>query len=150
MDLIPILIDGAVVFNLQNTCQVKSMNCENCVNLVLNLHNWIRYSELEYTIVDLQDEKDICPVFLEELQFLRKRLRQPFLFAGVMERPQEYLESYHHKDAYPLFITPEDAVRALRILHPGLTESSLKYPIKFGYPLLLSWRQMQGEILGVN
>ena len=145
MDLIPVLIDGAVVLNLQNSCENKSLNCEACTHLILNVHNWIRHADLEYVVIDLQDEKDICPSFLEELLLLRKRLRCPFLFAGVMERPQNYLESYNYGFAYPVIITPEDAVRALRIQYPGLTEQLVRSPIKYGFPLLLSWKQYQGE-----
>ena len=150
MDLIPVMVDGAVVFNLQNSCHTKATHCENCTHLILNVHNWIRHAELEYTIIDFQDEKDICPTFLEEILLLRKRLNFPFLFAGVMERPQSYLESFNYTDSYPLFVTPEDAVRALRSQHPGLTERPVKMPIKFGFPLLVSWKQMQGEAWGAN
>ena len=147
MDLIPVAVDGAVVLNLKNTCDSKSPSCEPCVHLLLNVHNWIKHTDLEYVIVDFQDEKDICPSFLEEILFLRKRLKGPFLFAGVMERPQNYLENFSYKDAYPLFVTPEDAVRALRIQHPGLTERPVAAPIDFGNSLLLTWKQLQGEPL---
>ena len=150
MDLIPVLIDGAVVFNLQNSCTVRNQHCENCTHLLLNVHNWIRHAELEYTILDFQDEKDICPTFLEEVLLLRKRLNFPFLFAGVMDRPRMFIEQYKYHTYYPLFATPEDAVRALRIMHPNLTEIPVKMPIKFGFPLLMSWKQFQGETWGVN
>ena len=39
MDLIPVLIDGAVVLNLQNCCEQKSLHCEYCTQLILNVHN---------------------------------------------------------------------------------------------------------------
>ena len=106
------------------------------------------HTELEYTIIDLQDEKDICPIFLEELLLLKKRLLGPFLFAGVMEKPLDYLERFY-SSSFPIFITPEDAVRALRIQRPGITESPVKSPIKIGFPILLSWKQIQGETLNV-
>lgn len=149
MDLIPMLIDGAVVFNLQNDCSVKSDSCESCIQLALNVHNWIKQAELGYVIFDLQDEKDICRSFLAELLQLRKRMRYPFIFVGVMEKPQEYLESFHYPDAYPLFSTPEDAIRALRMQHPGVTENPVRIPVEFGAPMANIWRQFQGEQLGV-
>ena len=148
MDLIPVLIDGAVVLNLQNSCTNKSHSCEPCTHLMLNVHNWIRHADLEYVIIDLQDEKEICPAFLEELVLLRKRLKGPFLFAGVMERPQNYLEAYNYGYSYPSFVTPEDAVRALRIQYPGLTERPIYSPLRYGFPLLPGWKQFQGEALG--
>ncbi|MCB9229768.1 MAG: hypothetical protein H6618_09165 [Deltaproteobacteria bacterium] len=146
MDFIPVLVDGAVVLNLMNSCETKSLSCEACTHLVLSVHNWIRHADLEYVIIDLQDEKDICPAFLEELLLLRKRLKYPFLFVGVMERPQSYIEAYGYGGPMPAFVTPEDAVRVLRIQYPGLTERKVDSPLRFGLPFLLGWKQFQGEV----
>ncbi len=147
MDLIPIMVDGAVVFNLKNSCMVKHYNCESCVNLVLSIHNWLKHSEVRFAIFDLLDEKDICPAFLSELLQLRKRLRFPFLFVGVMDKPQSTLESYSYDRSYSIFITPEDAVRALRIQNPGITEHPIRVPVEFGKPMHDSWRKYQEEAL---
>ena len=103
-------------------------------------------SDLKYIIIDLQDEKDICPTFLTEALLLRKRIKIPFLFAGVMEKAESYLEKFNYFESYPIFVTAEDAVRALRIMHPSLTESNVSIPTKFGLPLLAGWRQLQGLV----
>jgi hypothetical protein len=39
-----------------------------------------------------------------------------------MERPRKVLEAYEYNRDFPIFITPEDAVRAIRMEYPGLTE----------------------------
>ncbi len=148
MDLIPTMVDGAVVFNLKNSCSVKNYNCEPCVQLVLCIHNWLKHAEVQYAIFDLLDEKDICSSFLTELLQLRKRLRFPFLFVGVMDRPQNFLESYSYDRTYSVFVTPEDAVRALRIHNPGITEHPIRIPVDFGKPMLDTWRRFQEEQLG--
>lgn len=147
MDVIPVLIDGAVVLNLYNDCSSNATPCENCTGLVLNIHNWIKVTGIDYVIFDFQDEKDVCPSFIEEILFLRKRLKVPFLFVGVMVKPMSYIENYTGEQSlsFSMFMTPEDAVRAIRIYQPGLTEGRLNIPVRFGIPLLDHWRQFQLE-----
>jgi len=118
--LVPELIDGAVVCNVIKTAEKNSLDLS--VELALCLHNWIKQTELPYLILDLQDEKEVCEVFLSEVLQLRRRFKIPFLFAGVMERPRKVLEAYEYSRDFPIFITPEDAVRAIRMEYPGLTE----------------------------
>lgn len=146
MDLIPASIDGAVVFNLRNACIVKNSDCENCRLVAIYFHNWIKLSQLEYVVFDLLDEKDICPAFLEEIQQLRKRIQIPFLFAGVMQRPKKVLDQFNYGLRYPLFITPEDAVRALRIQHPGVTECPPRLPVLFGHSFIDTLRSQQIDV----
>ena len=145
IDLIPTVVDGAVVFNLRNSCPTKSMQCETCPIVSIYFHNWIKISQIEYIVFDFMDEKDICPVFLEEIQQLRKRIQIPFLFSGVMHRPREVLEQFNYSERYPIFVTPEDAVRAVRMQHPGLTETVPKLPLIFGQSLLSTLRNHQAE-----
>ena len=94
------------------------------------VHNWLITTEVGYLIVDFQDEKDICKTVLEELLQLRKRLRIPFLFAGLMERPRKYLTSYAYNE-YPFFDTPEEAVALLLGGTPIAIKQNLT-KIKFG------------------
>lgn len=143
-DLIPTLIDGAVVFNLQNNCK-GSLCCEPCTQLVLSTRNWIKQVDLNYVIFDFLDEKEICSTFLEELMALNKRLSIPFLFSGVMEKPQQFLQRFSYANKYPVFVTPEDAVRALRILHPGVTEGELKIDVSYGQSLTHAYKMIQQE-----
>lgn len=131
MDIVPTSIDGAVVCTLVNRCSIKKRMCQNCDQLVIKIHNWLKYTSLEYMIFDLQDEKEVCPSFLQELMQLRKRLSVQFLFSGVMDRPRKLLEDFNYGDIFPIFLSPEDAVRALRMQNPGLTEVPLKSPVRF-------------------
>ena len=131
MDIIPILIDGAVVLSLDN-----SGSSQLGGRLVVCIHNWVKQNNLEYLVFDFQDEKKISIEFLTELMQLRKRLKVPFLFSGVMEQPGKIIEAYNCNDMYPFFWTPEDAIRALRIQNPGITESSILERIKLGHGLL--------------
>lgn len=130
-DIVPTLVDGAVVFSVQDTCTTKSNECESCSHLLVIFHNWIKNAHIEYLIFDLQEEKCFCETFMQELMLLKRRLQIPFLFVGVMDAPQAYLSKYNYGNEYPLFVTPEDAVRALRIQNPGLTEASLKTEVPF-------------------
>jgi hypothetical protein len=126
----PELIDGAVVASVCSPCGYKAGECETCQEQMVYVHNWLIETELKYLIVDLQDEKDICAGFLQAVLHLKKRLRFPFLFAGVVEKPREILQRYNYSD-FPIFVSPEDAVRALRVNFPGLTERTLD-KIEFG------------------
>jgi hypothetical protein len=126
----PELIDGAVVASVCSPCGYKAGECEICQEQMVYIHNWLVETELKYLIVDLQDEKDICAGFLQSVLHLKKRLRVPFLFAGVVEKPREILQRYNYSE-FPIFVSPEDAVRALRVHYPGLTERALD-KIEFG------------------
>ena len=145
-DLIPTLVDGAVILDLQNGCKSATTQCQSCLCVTMSLHNWLRQTGIEYLIIDLQDEKEICPLFLEEVMFMRRRVKKPFLFAGVMERPQKTLDLYNNGTEFPTFVTPEDAVRAVRIQFPGITEKVPNVPFTFGEPLSNIFHQMQGEV----
>ena len=145
-DILPTLIDGAIVLNLDNTCQVKGYACEQCPMSAVFLHNWLRTMEVHYGIFDFQEEKEICPVFLEELIKLRKRLGIPFLFVGVMKQAQDYLELFNYGDSYPVFVTPEDAVRALRMQHPGITEGSIKPSVIFDHSIVAHHEERSSAI----
>ena len=135
MDIIPTLVDGAVICSLINSCGYKSRGCPDCDQLVIKIHNWLKHTSLEYLVLDLQDEKEICPTFLQEIMQLRKRLRVQLLFSGVMLQSRRLLEGFNYGDTFPIFLTPEDAVRALRMQNPGLTEAPLKTPVHFGNSL---------------
>ena len=136
IDVVPTLVDGAVVFNFHHdlySCQEEPEN-----SFVHMFHNWLKKLGLEYVIFDLQEEKYFKGEFLKELIQLRKRLKIHFLFSGVSEDAQELLESYNCTQFFPFFLTPEDAVRALRMQHPGMTESPIRGSIKFGSSLRAS------------
>ena len=140
MEVIPIIVDGAVVLNLDNSCMTKSSNTEHSSRLVIHIYNWVKKVGLEYIIIDLQEEKTICSTFLVELMQIKKRLNYPFLFCGVMEQARNILTSYNCDQVYPFFVTPEDAIRALRIQNPGLTEIKISRMDSFGRGLVESLR----------
>ena len=147
MDIIPTLIDGAVVCSLQNECSEKDRWCEKCMDLSVMLHNWVKVTNLSYLIFDFSDEKLVCPAFLEGLVLMRKRLRFPCLFAGALEQTRQFLESHNYGQSYPLFVVPEDAIRALRMQHPGLTETMPTIPIMFDFPLSKVFRTFSEEAI---
>ncbi len=137
IDVVPVLVDGAIVFNF--CYDSYALEDEPEVSFVHVFHNWLKKLSLEYVIFDFQEEKYIKDDFLQELIQLRKRLKIHFLFAGVSEEAKSLLESYNCTEYFPFFLTPEDAVRALRIQYPGMTESPIHSSIAFGMPLRAQW-----------
>jgi hypothetical protein len=131
MDLVPEKLDEAVILSIANLCVGQESDCRECGDIGGSLHNWLMSTGIRYVIVDLQDEKDICPTFLVELLQLRKRHRIPFLFAGAMQRPLNTLESYDFsRNGMPVFITPEEAIDYVREHYQPLLnidESQVKY-----------------------
>jgi len=135
MDIIPTMVDGAVVLNICNVSLDRKKEEDESNRLAVYIHNWIKQIKLGYLVFDFQEEKHINTNFLVELMQLRKRLGIPFLFSGVLNESKKILEAYSCHDSYPLFWTPDDAIRALRIQNPGITENSAKNNIKFGKSL---------------
>jgi hypothetical protein len=135
MDLIPTIVDGAIVCNLKNDCSAKQLECPDCANLAIKFHNWLIQTQVEYVVFDLQDEKDICPGFLQEILQLKKRIRVPFLFSGVMLQARKYLDDFNYGRTFPIFLTPEDAIRALRMQFPGVTEIPFKTSLSINVSL---------------
>lgn len=131
MDIVPTFLEGAIVFNIVEPCKIEKDSCEKCSCFPLLFHNWVKEAGLSYLVFDFQDENKLCKVFLEELVNIRKRLPIPVLFAGVADSTKEFIESYNCNYDYPVFSLPEDAIRALRMQHPGLTERMPTIPIPF-------------------
>lgn len=127
LDIVPTEVDGAIVCNVVNQCRQRPVcrDCDASESLVIKIHNWLKHCQMEYAVFDFQDEKEICPIFIKELLLLRKRLPIHFLFSGVMSQARKLLEDVNYSDQYPFFLTPEDAVRALRMQDPGITETKL-------------------------
>lgn len=123
MDFVPEIVDGAVILNAVDICTTGS-ECRSCSELAVGVHNWLISHELRYLIVDFQDEKEVCSTMLTELLQLRKRLRFPFLFCGMMENPRKFLKSYAYDD-YPFFAIPEEAVSYLKGVNPSLLMTDL-------------------------
>ncbi len=137
MDLVPENLGGAAVFNVVSSCGANKSVCGNCPDFAVAVHNTLMNTDVRYVIIDLQDEKEVCPAFLEELLQLAKRLRFPFLFAGVMDKPRRLLQAYDFTSRTPLFNTPEEAVAWLQENHPRLYNVSLA-GIDFGTPIATS------------
>ncbi len=130
MDFAPEHINGGIVLNPSNICTSHSTDCKYCPESAISIHNWLVAQELQYLVVDFQDEKEVCPTILIELLQLRKRLRFPFIFVGLMERPRSILKSYAYGD-YPFFDTPEDAMIYLEKHHKEIMTFDMK-SIRFG------------------
>ena len=119
MDLVPEKVDGGVVFNVVKSCGGNVDICGNCGDFAVAIHNWLMASEVRYVVVDLQDEKVICPQFLEEILQLKRRMKVPFKFAGVMEKPQQLLKNYNYLLDNETYATPADAFKKLEQEKPG-------------------------------
>jgi hypothetical protein len=137
MDLVPENLDGTVVFNFFNSCGANKSVCGNCADFSVAIHNWLMNTEVRYVLIDLQDEKETCAVLLEELMQLAKRLKLPFVFAGVMEKARQILKSYNFQSRAPIFVTPEDAAAWLEQNYPGVTRVSLS-GLQFGVAIASS------------
>jgi len=132
MDFVPEIVDGAVVLNAIDVCTIGN-DCRQCTELSVGIHNWLVAHQLPYLILDFQDEKEVCVTILTELLQLKKRLRFPFLFCGMMESPRKFLLSYAYND-YPFFPVPEEAVAFLKAKEPGVLKANIS-TIKVGEPI---------------
>ncbi|MEY4630468.1 MAG: hypothetical protein RIQ81_588 [Pseudomonadota bacterium] len=141
LELVPEKINQAVILNVHKSCPHNATDCSACQDLAVGLHNWLVAHEFRYLVLDLQDEKDVCPGFIEEVLQLWKRMRVPFLFSGVMIKPRKVLESYNYQARYPIYLTPEEAVRSLNGLNIDL--GAKIEGIEFGVPIPMS-RLRQG------
>lgn len=103
LELVPEQIDGAVICNVIENPNRPRLGKDHSVDVALALYNWIKRHEMRYVILDLQDEKDVCEVFLAELMQLKKRLPIPCLFIGVMDRPLKFLCDYDYTKDFPDF-----------------------------------------------
>jgi hypothetical protein len=136
LELVPEKINEAVILNVHKSCPHNATDCSACQDLAVGLHNWLVTHELRYLVLDLQDEKEVCPGFIEEVLQLWKRMRVPFLFSGVMIKPRKVLESYNYQARYPIFMTPEEAVRSLNGLN--ISFAAKTEGIDFGVPIPMS------------
>lgn len=132
MEFVPELVDHAVILNAIEIC-AEGTDCRPCSELAVGIHNWLMSHEVEYLIVDFQDEKVVCSSMLTELLQLRKRLRFPFLFCGLMDSPKKFLQSYAYKD-HPFFSIPEEAVAYLNQINPSLLMRDLG-GVQYGVPI---------------
>ena len=113
MDFVPTLVKGGVVLNAMEICDYDGTDCRSCPDVAVGVHNWLISCEVRYLVVDFGDEKEVCHSILIELLQLRKRLRIPFLFVGLMEKPQNILRSYDYHE-HPFFSIPEEAIAYLQ------------------------------------
>jgi hypothetical protein len=133
MELVPTLIGGGVILDAMNICSHSSTDCKMCPEQAVGIHNWLLNTGVRYCLIDFQDEKDVCPTILVELLQLRKRMKIPFVFVGLMDRPKMTLTSYAYS-GYPFFAVPEEAVLHLRQMHPELFQINFS-KVSFGEPI---------------
>ena len=82
LELRPEIFNGVLLFNVH----VKENcipNCKVCIDYSVGIHNRFKRDELSYLIIDFQDTKDFCRVFLEEIVHLRKRIRMPMYLSLI-------------------------------------------------------------------
>lgn len=153
LEFVPEKVDRAVILNvLQNAKPVASVIAPVVsvvdsfvgADFVVAIHNWLIGTQLKYIIFDLQDEKEVPADFLEELIQLMKRVRIPFLFTGVMQRPRALLMSYDYTSKFPVFATVDDAIAFIEQKYP----SYLGVPhdgINFGVPIEMVRSRLNGK-----
>lgn len=132
MELIPENLSGVVVLNAVHACGAFSDSCGACEEYAGGIRNWLLTYEVPYLIVDLQDEKEVCPQFLTELVNLRRRLRCPFYFVGVMDRARAVLDAFNVTRTAHIFQSAHEAVEHLREETPVLVDRPLREGIPFG------------------
>tara|TARA_B100001094_G_C18026785_1_gene718003 strand:- start:351 stop:860 length:510 start_codon:yes stop_codon:yes gene_type:complete len=144
MELSPTLVSGGVVLDATRMCSHLALDCKACLELSVGVHNWLVATGLEYVMIDFEDEKDVCQAILIELLQLRKRLKIPFIFVGLMDKPKSILTSYAYS-GYPFFSTPEEGIHHLRQMHPELVDGVSLAKVVFNVPIPCS-RSRQNKL----
>jgi hypothetical protein len=152
LEFVPEKIDRAVVMNVfQNQQQMtRGVAAASAVDgfvgadFVVAVHNWLIGTQLRYVIFDFQDEKDVPADFVEELMQLMKRMRIPFLFTGVMQRPHDLLKSYDYTSKFPIFASSEEAISFLDTKFPNLLGAAHD-GIIFGSPIEMVRSRLNGK-----
>ena len=140
-------VDGGVVLLSENIQPQCDTGCKLCVDFAVGVHNWLLASQVPYVIIDFQDDKDVCRVFVEELIHLRKRLGIPFCFVGVMSRTRKIFEEYALTQDF--YLAPEEAVRTLKSKYLGLIESVDHTQVRYADKINVSKARLQ-QRLGVD
>ena len=153
LEFIPEKVDRAVVINIMQSVRPVSnaiMPGHSVVDgyvgadFVVAVHNWLIGTSLKYIVFDFQDEKEVPADFLEELMQLMKRVRIPFLFTGVMQRPQALLSSYDYTSKFPIFGSTGEAIEYLDKKVPGLLAAPHD-GIHFGKPIEMVRSRLNGK-----
>jgi hypothetical protein len=153
LEFVPEKIDRAVVMNViqssrpvSNSLPVATSVVDSFVgaDFVVAIHNWLIGTQLRYVIFDLQDEKEVPADFLEELMQLMKRMRIPFLFTGVMQKPRALLMSYDYTSKYPIFNSIDDVINFMENKHPQLLKPGTD-GISFGSPIEMVRSRLNGK-----
>ena len=112
---------------------------------VIAIHNWFIGTNLKYLAFDLQDEKEVPKDFLEELLQLMRRVRIPFFFAGVMDRPRVVLKSYAYASKFPIFENTDQLATWLNQNKPELGAAAHE-TIQFGSPIDMVRTRLNGRV----
>jgi hypothetical protein len=153
LEFVPERIDRAVVMNVIQSSRAvpnaipvptSAIDSFGGADFVVAIHNWLIGTQLRYVIFDLQDEKEVPADFLEELMQLMKRMRIPFLFTGVMQKPRALLMSYDYTSKYPIFNSIDDVISFMESKHPQLLSTTLD-GISFGSPIEMVRSRLNGK-----
>ena len=148
LQLTPERIDNAVVLMASQIDPPCEPDCRLCVDFSVGIHNWLLTNEIQYVMVDLQDEKDVCRIFLEELINLRKRLSLPFYFIGVMDRPRKFLNDFGISGTTHFALTPEAASEHLQMNYAPLYQAGLNKKIDSRSKITVSKARLQQRLGG--
>ena len=153
LEFVPEKIERAVVMNVIQSARPVSSAITPPTSIVdgfvgadfvVAVHNWLIGTSLRYIVFDFQDEKEVPADFLEELMQLMKRVRIPFLFTGVMQRPRALLSSYDYTSKFPIFGSTEEAIDYLDKKFPNLLAASHE-GIQFGTPIEMVRSRLNGK-----
>jgi hypothetical protein len=153
LEFVPEKVDRAVVMNVFQsgrpvapsiTPATIALDSFVGADFVVAVHNWLIGTQLRYIIFDFQDEKEVPADFLEELMQLMKRVRIPFLFTGVMQRPKSLLMSYDYTSKYPIFSSIEECISFLDKKFPNLLAAPHD-GIAFGTPIEMVRSRLNGK-----
>ncbi len=145
MEIKPTLVNGTVVLDVHQICTNNTNACRICPEQAVGIHNWLMATGTKYVMVDFQDEKEVCQSILIELLQLRKRLKIPFVFVGLMEKARSVLTSYAYS-GYPFFSAPEEAAVHLKQMHPDLVADLDFTKVQFGQTIPCSRTRNQRSL----
>jgi len=127
LELRPEMLGGILLFNVQVKEHCAS-TCKVCIDYSVGIHNRLKRDELAYLIIDFQDTKDFCRVFLEEIVHLRKRI------LGQAK----------------IFLDPEEAIIDLKKTYPDIVNNADFSRLSLDEPIKVSKVRMQHRVGGAD
>ena len=149
LELRPEMLGGILLFNVQVKEHCAS-TCKVCIDYSVGIHNRLKRDELPYLIIDFQDTKDFCRVFLEEIVHLRKRIRMPMYLVGVMPRVEQFFKEYSLVGQAKIFLDPEEAIIDLKKTYSEIVHNADFSRLSLDESIKVSKVRMQHRVGGAD